>query len=71
LETATVGDYSEGMSNPQTIQVNTNDLNGIHNALEYACCFVQAGRKEMDATAHEQLLIALEQCRKYTNGEAE
>ena len=48
-----------------------NDLHGIHNALEYACAFIKAGRKEMDEIAYQQLLNAYKQCRQYTHGESD
>lgn len=57
------------MQSEQTINVRMNDLNGIHNALEYACAFIKAGRKEMDEIAYQQLLIAYQQCRQYTDGD--
>jgi hypothetical protein len=47
------------------------DLDGIYNALEYACSFIKAGRKEMDSTARDQLLVAMEQIRRYSRGEPE
>lgn len=47
------------------------DLRGIYNALEYACSFVKAGRKEMDEEAHAQLLVAMQQISRYTTGEPE
>lgn len=48
-----------------------NDLQGIYNALEYACSFIKAGRKEMDEDANVQLLNAMQQISRYTNGEPE
>lgn len=47
------------------------DLQGIYNALEYACAFIKAGRKEMDEEARAQLLNAMEQISRYTTGEPE
>lgn len=47
------------------------DLQGIYNALEYACAFIKAGRKEMDEEAKAQLLVAMEQISRYTTGEPE
>lgn len=54
-----------------TVIVSKADAIGIYNALDYACAFIKAGRKEMDNTAHEQLLNALAQIRRYTNGDPE
>jgi hypothetical protein len=48
-----------------------SDLQGIYNALEYACAFIKAGRKEMDEEARAQLLNAMEQISRYTTGEPE
>ena len=47
------------------------DLQGVYNALEYACAFIKAGRKEMDEEAKAQLLNAMEQINRYTAGEPE
>lgn len=47
------------------------DLQGIYNALEYACAFIKAGRKEMDEEAKAQLLNAMQQISRYTAGEPE
>lgn len=49
--------------------VLSSDLNGIYNALEYACAFIKAGRKEMDEAARAQLLNAMEQISRYSTGE--
>jgi len=57
------------MQREQYIKVKLSDMDGIHNALEYACAFIKADRKQMDEIAHEQLLIAYQQCRQYTNGD--
>lgn len=57
------------MQNNDTISICKNDLIGIHNALEYACAFIKAGRTQMDDVAHEQLQNAYKQCRLYTNGD--
>jgi hypothetical protein len=47
------------------------DLTGVYNALEYACAFIKAGRKEMDEEAKAQLLNAMEQIKRYATGEPE
>lgn len=47
------------------------DLQGIYNALEYACSFIKAGREKMDEDAHAQLLNAMKQISRYTAGEPE
>lgn len=47
------------------------DLQGIYNALEYACAFIKAGREKMDAEAYAQLLNAMDQVSRYTTGEPE
>lgn len=51
--------------------VLSTDLNGIYNALEYACSFINAGRDKMDDVAHKQLLNAMEQIRRYSIGETD
>lgn len=53
------------------IKVRQEDLNSIYNALEYACSFINAGRKEMDQEAYNQLLVAMQQISRYTRGESE
>lgn len=58
-------------SNKITQEVLTADLVGIYNALEYACSFIKAGRKEMDSAAKDQLLNAMQQISRYTNGDPE
>lgn len=47
----------------------SSDLDGIYNALEYACSFIKAGRKDMDSVAKDQLLVAMDQIRRYSKGE--
>ena len=47
------------------------DLTGVYNALEYACAFIKADRKEMDEEAKAQLLNAMEQIKRYATGEPE
>ena len=49
----------------------SSDLTGVYNALEYACAFIKAGRKEMDEEARVQLLNAMEQISRYAMGEPE
>lgn len=49
----------------------SSDLTGVYNALEYACSFIKAGRKEMDEEARAQLLNAMEQISRYATGEPE
>lgn len=49
----------------------SSDLTGVYNALEYACAFIKAGRKEMDEEARAQLLNAMEQISRYATGEPE
>jgi len=50
-----------------TTQVLTADIQGIHNALEYAVACIKANN--LDEIAKEQLEIALAQARRYTTGE--
>lgn len=59
------------MNSKLTQEVLTADLQGIYNALEYACSFIRAGRQEMDEEARAQLLNAMEQISRYTTGEPE
>ena len=47
----------------------SSDLTGVYNALDYACSFIKAGRKEMDEEAKAQLLNAMEQISRYATGE--
>lgn len=50
-----------------TTQVLTGDIQGIHNALEYAVACIKANN--LDQIAKDQLEIALAQAGRYTNGE--
>ncbi len=50
-----------------TVQVLSTDIQGIHNALEYAVACIKANN--LDDIAKEQLEIALAQSRRYTAGD--
>lgn len=50
-----------------TTQVLTADIQGIHNALEYAVACIKANN--LDQIAKDQLEVALAQSRRYTTGE--
>jgi len=50
-----------------TTQVLTADIQGIHNALEYAVACIKANN--LDQIAKDQLEVALAQSRRYTTGD--
>lgn len=52
-----------------TTEVLTADIQGIHNALEYAVACIKANN--LDQIAKDQLEVALAQSRRYTTGDTD